>query len=141
MERNLFSPTNRRRCTCALYHLLPVRVERVMRRDGLSRAQAERRVREEDQRRANAIRQFYHADWHAPDPFDLILNTALWDEEACIRLVLAAVAERTWQSSGESNTQPRRKAAAPPRPPEPAKRKGGRRSLHRLQTNREPYPI
>jgi len=77
-----------------------------MRRDGLSHAQAERRVRDEDQRRANAIRQFYHANWHAPDPFHLILNTALWDEEACIRLVLAAVAERTRQSSGDSNTRP-----------------------------------
>ncbi len=69
------------------------RVERVMRRADLSRAEAERRVRAEDQRRANHIRQFYGADWHAPDPFHLILNTALWDEEACIRLVLQAVEE------------------------------------------------
>src|SRR5689334_14413098 len=38
------------------------RVERVMRRANISRAEAERRVREEDQRRANAIRQFYQAD-------------------------------------------------------------------------------
>jgi cytidylate kinase len=72
---------------------LPFRVERVMRRAGLNRAEAERRVREEDQRRANYIRQFYGADWHAPDPFHMILNTALWDEEACIRLVLDAVEE------------------------------------------------
>ena len=56
---------------------LLARTERVMRRDGLSRAEAERRVRDEDQRRANGIRQFYQADWHAPDPFHLILNTAL----------------------------------------------------------------
>jgi cytidylate kinase len=73
---------------------LPARIERVMRRAGLSRADAERHVREEDQRRAQHIRQFYDADWHAPDPFHLILNTALWDEEACIRLVLHAVDER-----------------------------------------------
>jgi cytidylate kinase len=66
-----------------------------MRREEISRVEAERRVREEDQRRANAIRQFYQADWHAPDPFHLILNTALWDEEACIRLVLQAVEELT----------------------------------------------
>ena len=76
---------------------LGFRVERVMRREGLSRAEAERRVREEDQRRANAISQFYHADWHAPDPFHLILNTALWDEETCVRLVLQAVEERMRQ--------------------------------------------
>src|SRR5262249_9729327 len=51
---------------------VPARVERVMRRAGVSRAEAERRVRAEDQRRAAYIRQFYQADWHAPDPFHLI---------------------------------------------------------------------
>jgi cytidylate kinase len=69
---------------------LPFRVERVMRRAGLNQAEAERRVHAEDERRANYIRQYYHADWHAPDPFHLILNTALLDEEACIGLVLKA---------------------------------------------------
>jgi CMP/dCMP kinase len=76
------------------------RVERVMRRAGISRTDAERWVREEDQRRANYIRQYYQADWHAPDPFHLILNTAFWDEAACIRLALAAVAERTRHQGG-----------------------------------------
>ena len=69
---------------------LPFRVERVMRRAGLNQAEAERRVHAEDERRANYIRQYYHADWNAPDPFHLILNTALLDKEACIRLVLKA---------------------------------------------------
>jgi cytidylate kinase len=85
---------------------LPIRVERVMRRDGLSRAEAERRVRDEDQRRAQHIRQFYEADWHSPDPFHLILNTALWDEESCIRLVLHAVEERTRQAHGVGSAPP-----------------------------------
>ncbi len=76
------------------------RVERVMRRAHLNRADAERRVREEDQRRTKYIRQFYHADWHAPDPFHMILNTALWDEERCMRLVLQAVEERTRPPQG-----------------------------------------
>jgi cytidylate kinase len=71
----------------------PNRVARVMKREAINHSEAERRVREEDQRRANHIRQFYNADWNAPDPFHLILNTALWDEEQCIRLVLAAVEE------------------------------------------------
>ncbi len=79
---------------------LSFRVERVMRRADLTRADAERRVRAEDQRRANYIRQFYHADWHAPDPFHVILNTAVWHEEACIRLVLHAVAELPRQQGG-----------------------------------------
>jgi cytidylate kinase len=70
---------------------LPARVERVMRRQGIGRAEAERRVRAEDRRRASYIRQFYEADWNAADPFHLILNTALWSEEACIGLVLDAL--------------------------------------------------
>jgi len=82
---------------------LAFRVEQVMQREQISRAEAERRVRAEDQRRANAIRQFYHADWHAPDPFHLILNTALWDEEACIRLVVQAVEELTRQLPRDGN--------------------------------------
>ena len=82
---------------------LAFRVKRVMQRETISRAEAERRVREEDQRRANGIRQFYQADWHAPDPFHLILNTALWDEEACIRLVLHAVEELTHQPRGDGS--------------------------------------
>jgi cytidylate kinase len=78
----------------------PARVERVMRRDTLSRAEAERRVRAEDRRRADYIRQFYDADWQAPDSFHVILNTALLDEEACIRLILDAVEEVGRQSPG-----------------------------------------
>ena len=79
---------------------LPFRVELVMRRAAISQAEAERRVRAEDQRRASYIRQYYHADWHAPDAFHLTLNTALLDEEACIRLVLQAVAELERQQQG-----------------------------------------
>jgi len=89
---------------------LVFRVERVMHRDTISRTEAERKVREEDQRRANSIRQFYDADWNAPDSFHLILNTALWDEETCIRLVLNAVEELARQPQGNDSAQPPRDA-------------------------------
>ena len=72
---------------------LPARIERVMRRERLNRTEAERRIHKEDQRRAGHLRQYYQADWAAPDPYHLILNTALWNEEACIRLILHAVEE------------------------------------------------
>lgn len=81
----------------------PFRVERVMRRAGLNREEAERRVRAEDERRANYIRQYYQADWHAPDPFHLILNTALLDQEACMALMLKAIAELNRQESGPAH--------------------------------------
>ena len=72
---------------------LPARIERVMRREGRNRTEAERRIHKEDQRRAGHIRQYYQADWAAPDPYHLILNTALWNEASCIQLVLRAVDE------------------------------------------------
>lgn len=84
---------------------LPDRVARVMRREGMTAADAERWVRDEDQRRASYIRQFYQADWHAPDPFDLLINTATWSEDACLRLVLRAVEERA--QSAPPTEQPR----------------------------------
>jgi cytidylate kinase len=89
-------PENGSQFILALRFIAPVpfRVERVMRRTGLNRDEAEARVHDQDQSRANYIRQYYQADWHAPDPFHLILNTALLDQEACARLVLAASAER-----------------------------------------------
>lgn len=70
---------------------LAARIERVMHREGLSQPDAERRIHREDQRRAGHIRQYYQADWNAPDPYHLILNTTLLDEEACIQLILRAV--------------------------------------------------
>ena len=71
----------------------PMRVERVMRRKAIGRAEAERWVREEDQRRKDHIRQFYQAEWGAPEPFHLILNTTLLSEESCVRLIMHAVDE------------------------------------------------
>jgi cytidylate kinase len=81
---------------------LAVRVARVMKRDGLSHAAAERRVHDEDHRRAESIRQFYHADWHAPDPFHLILNTALLDQEACMGLIVQAAADEQRRAGGKA---------------------------------------
>ena len=80
---------------------LAARVERVMKREGLSHAAAERRVHDEDHRRAESIRQFYHADWHAPDPFHLILNSALLDEEACIGLIMQAAGDVQRRQAGK----------------------------------------
>jgi cytidylate kinase len=78
------------------------RVERVMHREGLGRAAAERRIQDEDRRRADSIRQFYHADWYAPDPFHLILNSALLDEDSCIQLVLHAVDQLMRDQRGDT---------------------------------------
>jgi cytidylate kinase len=83
---------------------LATRSQHVMQRASISRADAERRIRDEDGRRAAYVQQYYGADWNAPDPFHLILNTATWDEEACVQLVLDAVAQLARQR-GTSGAQ------------------------------------
>jgi cytidylate kinase len=84
---------------------LATRIERVMGRDSISRADAERRVRDEDGSRAAYIQQYYGADWNAADPFHLILNTAMWNQETCVQLVLQAVTELARQASSTSAQQ------------------------------------
>jgi cytidylate kinase len=76
-----------------------------MHREHITRTEAERRVREEDQRRAHSIRQFYDADWNAPDPFHMILNTALWSQEMCVNVVLNAVEAMARQSRSDDCVQ------------------------------------
>lgn len=66
------------------------RVERVMRRRNLSQAEAEKWIKQEDERRAGYLRQFYHVDWRDPSPFHLVLNTALWSEAQCVELIIHA---------------------------------------------------
>lgn len=71
---------------------LAYRVQRMMRLRSLTQPQAEKFVRQEDERRAAYTRQFYQADWRDPTPFHLILNTSLWGEEDCVALILDALA-------------------------------------------------
>jgi cytidylate kinase len=78
------------------------RVERVMSRDSISRSDAERRVRDEDGRRAAYVQQYYGADWNSTESFHLILNTAMWDQEACVQLVLQGVTELARQGGSAS---------------------------------------
>ena len=70
---------------------LAYRVQRMMRLRSLTQPQAEKFVRQEDERRAAYTRQFYQADWRDPTPFHLILNTSLWGEEDCVALILDAL--------------------------------------------------
>ncbi len=69
---------------------LAYRVQRMMRLRNWKQPDAEKYIRQEDTRRANYLRQFYHADWRDPSPFHLVLNTSLLGEEHCVELVLHA---------------------------------------------------
>ncbi len=69
---------------------LAYRVQRMMRLRNWKQAEAEKYIRQEDTRRANYLRQFYHADWHDPSPFHFVLNTSLLGEDRCVELILHA---------------------------------------------------
>ena len=66
------------------------RVQRMMRMRNWKQPEAEKYIRQEDTRRANYLRQFYHADWRDPSPFHFVLNTSLLGEERCVELILHA---------------------------------------------------
>lgn len=70
------------------------RVATVVRRFGLSEAEARRRVHETDANREAYARQLFGADWGDPVHYDLVLNTARLGYETCADIVLSAVAAR-----------------------------------------------
>jgi cytidylate kinase len=50
-------------------------VQRVMAREGLSEAPAERRVDDVNAQRAQSVKRFYDRDWRAPENYHLCVNT------------------------------------------------------------------
>jgi cytidylate kinase len=69
-----------------------VRIARVMRAEGLSRAEAEKRVRASDLERSNYIKRYFNnASWRNPDYYDLMIDTSkISPEVAAAMIVLAA---------------------------------------------------
>ena len=67
---------------------LQVRVERVMRAEGLTRAGAERRIAGMDRLRADYVRTFYHADWRDPSHYHLLVDSGVWGEEGTADLIV-----------------------------------------------------
>jgi cytidylate kinase len=70
---------------------LPVRIERVMQTEGLSRAETERRITGMDKLRADYAHTFYHADWRDPSRYHLLIDSAVWGEEGTTDLILWAL--------------------------------------------------
>jgi len=70
---------------------MPYRVARLMQREGIVRAEAERLLRRSDEARAQFVRRAFEADIGAPCHYDLTINTAeLTLEEGAEIIVLAA---------------------------------------------------
>ncbi len=74
-----------------LFAPLAVRVERVMRAEGLSRAAAEQRIAGVDRLRADYAHTFYHADWRDPSHYHLLIDSGVWGEEGTADLIARAL--------------------------------------------------
>jgi len=70
------------------------RVDRFARTSGLSHVDAQKRVREDDTRRAGFIKQVYGHDIADPLGYDLSLNTGGLGTNACETIILAALEDK-----------------------------------------------
>jgi len=68
----------------------PCRMARLIQREGVSSAAAERALRRSDRARARFVRQAFDADIQNPVHYDLVINTAELGMEEASNLVLAA---------------------------------------------------
>lgn len=73
-----------------IYAPFDVRVKRLMEREGLSRAEAEKRVRDSDRHRSGYIRTYYKADWQDPGLYSLMVNTGKLDTDTVVELIVTA---------------------------------------------------
>ncbi|RMF85244.1 MAG: BON domain-containing protein, partial [Nitrospinota bacterium] len=74
-----------------IYCPFEVRVERLMRDEGLTREIAEQLVRENDADRASYLKYLFDRDWMDPDLYDVMINTARVSQETAVRIVLKAM--------------------------------------------------
>jgi cytidylate kinase len=74
-----------------VYAPLEVRIDRVMRVEGLSRADAESRIIAMDRLRSDYVRHFYHADWYDPRHYHLLLDSAMWGETGTADIITGAL--------------------------------------------------
>jgi len=70
-----------------IFASLEVRVERVMRIEGLTHAEAEQRVVGMDQLRTDYIHTFYRADWRDPSHYHLQVDSGVWGEEGAADII------------------------------------------------------
>lgn len=70
---------------------LAVRIERVMQAEGLTHAEAERRIIGMDRLRADYVHTFYHTDWRDPNHYNLLIDSGVWGEEGTADLIMWAL--------------------------------------------------
>jgi cytidylate kinase len=67
------------------------RVEHFMRRFGVSRAEAERRLAEVERERTRFIKEHFLRDPTEPEQYDLLINFSRWSIGECAELIMSAL--------------------------------------------------
>jgi cytidylate kinase len=70
------------------------RLAQAMKLEPSDEATAERRLRETDRARETYVQQFYGADARAAEHYHLVIDSTVFPLDACIELIVAAVAAR-----------------------------------------------
>jgi cytidylate kinase len=73
---------------------LETRVRRLAQREGVSSAEAKRRIEDRDAKREEFIRHVFSADARSPFAYDLVLNTEEISVEAAAGIVLTALSQK-----------------------------------------------
>jgi len=76
------------------------RIAALVKRLGLSEADARKKMHETDANRAAYIKQLYGRDWCDPDEYDLVINTARVGYQTAAEMILRGVDERTGVAAG-----------------------------------------
>ncbi len=74
---------------------LDSRIARIAERFGVDRAEAARRVHDNDARRTGYVREVHGRDWRDPHAYDVVINTGSVSYETAADLILALAAART----------------------------------------------
>jgi peroxiredoxin/cytidylate kinase len=72
-----------------------VRVERIMKSEGLSQEDALRLIEDCDKAAAEYLRRFYNIDWEDPSIYDMVVNTGKMDLSTAARMI-ASAASQDW---------------------------------------------
>jgi peroxiredoxin/cytidylate kinase len=71
-----------------------IRIERVMKNRGLSREDALRFIKDNDQAAAEYLRRFYNIDWEDPEIYDLVLNTGKMDLNTAAQIIASIASQK-----------------------------------------------
>ena len=76
---------------------LAIRIERVMKNQGISKEEAAKCIEDNDKAAAEYLQRFYHINWEDPQLYDIVLNTGKMDLDVATKTIISA-GSKAWKS-------------------------------------------